>query len=1127
MALQFIFGSSGSGKSDYIYTEILRQSGEDNERLFFVVVPEQFTMQTQQELVRRQKNHGIMNIDVVSFQRLAYRVFDELGMTHIRVLQETGKNFVLRKVAQEKQEELQILKGNMKKPGYINEMKSVISELVQYRIGPGQLKELSEDEKMPSFFRARMHDIMVMYQGFQDYLSGSYITAEELLEALVQAADRSKLLKGAVLVLDGFTGFTPIQYELLEELMRYVGDIYVTVTLDIREDPFVCTGMQELFYMSKKTVGNLSELAGKRHVPLQPPVLLSHSGKTRFGASKQLEWLEQNLFRTKPEQYRGEGGGIFLYSLPNPRKELMFVCSEIRRLVREEQYRYREIAIVCGDVAMYGNYVPEIFEMYEIPYFLDKKNNISFHAFTELIKAALRAVETDFSYEGVMDYLRCGLSGLSREEIDLLENYLLANRIRGYRRWQEKWVRLSGTCGMEELEQVNKAREQVVSEFEKSYEGFRKKEASVLERTVALYELIAGLGIQQKLECRRQLLEEQGRQALAKEYAQIYRIIMDLLEKLTQLLGEENMGLTEYRQLLEAGFEASVVGVTPPGYDQVLVGDIERSRLPDLKALFLVGVNDGLIPKAEKPGGLISQQERQQLGERGMELAPGAREKSFIQKFYLYLNLTKPSRRLYLTWFRTGGDGKEARKSYLAGMVGKLFPDLVPVKLEEPEPLRQLATEKSSSRVLVEGMKKAREGELSPIFLSLLSWYQGRADSSARARQLLEAAFYTYETRFMSREATRELYGSILENSVTRLERFAACAYAHFMAYGIGVKERQLGEFAPVDMGSLFHGALERYSLRMEELGYHWFDVPKELQEQLMEEAVRDTVEEAGYPVFQDARSAYSIKRLLRILKKTVEAITDQISRSSFTPEGYEISFSFVQDLEAVNFTLSEEERMRLRGRIDRMDTKKEGEQVYVKVVDYKSGNTQFSLVSLYHGLQLQLVVYLNAAVELLKRKYPASQVLPAGMFYYHIDDPVIEVNGPAAEEEIQEKVREQLKLNGAGILPDESVSRKSRQADMEEMKVLSDFVNAKIRSIGRAIFRGDTAVNPYRMKKESGCDYCPYHGICGFDLRIPGFGYRRLEEPKDKNEILEKMRQEIEGDGDGNDIHGGTKTGH
>lgn len=1110
MALQFIFGSSGSGKSDYIYTEILRQSEEDAERLFFVVAPEQFTMQTQQELVRRQKNHGIMNIDVVSFQRLAYRVFDELGMTHIRVLQETGKNFVLRKVAQEKQEELQILKGNMKKPGYINEMKSVISELVQYRIGPKQLKELSEDEKMPSFFRARMHDIMVMYQGFQDYLSGSYITAEELLEALAQAAKRSKLLKGAVLVLDGFTGFTPIQYELLAELMRYVGDIYVTVTLDIREDPFVCTGMQELFYMSKKTVENLSEIAKRRRIELCTPVLLAHSEKSRFKASKQLEWLEQNLFRTKPKRYPGEGGDIFLYSLPDPRKEMMFVCGEIRRLVREEQYRYKEIAIVCGDVAMYGNYVPEIFEMYEIPYFLDKKNNISFHAFTELIKAALRTVETDFSWEGIMGYLRCGLSGLSREEIDLLENYLLANRIRGFRRWREKWVRLFGVTGVDELEQVNRAREQVVSEFEKFYESFRKKEASVLERTVALYELIAGLGIQQKLEGRRLILEQQGRRALAKEYAQIYRIVMDLLEKLTQLLGEEQMDPVEYRQLLEAGFEASAVGVTPPGYDQVLVGDIERSRLPDIKALFLVGVNDGLIPKAEQPGGLISQQERQHLKERGIELAPGVREKSFIQKFYLYLNLTKPSHRLYLTWFRTNGEGKEARKSYLTGMLWKIFPELVPVKLEEPDSLRQLVTEKSSRRVLVEGMKKAREGELSPVFLSLLSWYQGREDGSARARQLLEAVFYTYEKRFMSREATLELYGQVLENSVTRLERFAACAYAHFMAYGIGVKERQLGEFAPVDMGSLFHGALERYSLGMEELGYHWFDVPKEVREQLMEKAVRDTVEEAGYLVYEDARSAYSVKRLLRILKKTVETITDQISKSSFTPEGYEVSFSFVQDLEAVNFTLSEEERMRLRGRIDRMDTKKEGNQVYVKVVDYKSGNTQFSLVSLYHGLQLQLVVYLNAAVEILKRKYPAAEVLPAGMFYYHIDDPVIEVNGPAADGEIQEKVREQLKLNGAGILPDESVSKKSRQSDTEEMKVLSDFVNTKIKSIGQAIFRGDTAVSPFRMKKESGCDYCPYHGICGFDVRIPGFGYRRLEEPKDKDEILDKMRQEI-----------------
>lgn len=1191
MALHFIFGSSGSGKSNYIYEHILARSKAEPDRLFFVVVPEQFTLQTQRELVRRQADHGIMNIDVVSFQRLAYRVFDELGLKQLKVLEETGKSFVLRKVAEDKQDELVMLKGSMKKNGYINELKSVISELSQYRIGPEQLEKLSEDESLSMPFRCRMADIRTMYRGFVDYLEGNYITAEEVLEVLAGEAEHSAFLKDCVLVLDGFYGFTPIQYALLEQLMKCAGDMYVTVTLDGREKPFVIKGMQELFYTSKKTISSLVEIADRNHIAVEEPVQLYHGPDTRFGKAKPLEWLEQNLFREKPQPYPencGSGidadtdidadsvvgaesnvkagaleqtadtGGhqrilsspedcIILRSLPDPRQELIYLAGEIRRLVREEGYRYQDMAIVCGDVETYGNYVPEIFEQFEIPFFMDKKNTIAYHPMTELVKSALLVAEQDFSYESVMAYLRCGLAQIKIGEVDIFENYLLANRIRGSRRWSEKWVRLNGTGSSDDLSLVNRIREQILSRFREPMQVWRKKSSTVREKTVALYQFIIAHQVQEQLEERKNKLEQAGSLAKAKEYAQIYRLVMDLLNKLTLLLPEEKLDLTEYRQVLEAGLSASFVGIIPPGYDQVLVGDIERSRLGDIKILFLAGVNDGLIPKAESAGGLISQQEREIFAAHELELAPGIREKAFIQKFYLYLNMTKPSEKLYLTWFQVNGEGKEARRSYLVGIVQKLFPGIMMGRKKQGtgvsnsamEPsaagtksayiwdadFSRIVTEKSSERVLIEGLNRAKAGTVSPVFLALLSWYRNQESWSGRIEELLNAAFYTYESRSMSREVTRELYGKVLENSVTRLERFASCAYAHFLAYGIGVKERQLGEFAPVDMGSLFHEALERYSRKMEEEGYHWVDVPSDRQEAMAGEAVKETVEEAGYILFQDARTAYAIQRITRILKKTVDTITSQISRSSFEPEGYEVSFSFAQDLKSVNFTLSDEEKMRLKGRIDRMDVHHDGERLYVKVVDYKSGNTQFQLLSLYHGLQLQLVVYMNAAVELMKKKYPDKEVLPAGMFYYHIDDPVIEVKGTPSDEEIREKIFEELQLKGVGTdEADGSVSKKSQKAGAEELAVLSDFVNAKIRKIGQSIYRGDIRVNPYQLKDKSGCDYCPYRGICGFDGKVPGYGYRKLPEIKEKDEIIEKMREEIS---DGHDIYKGTTAGH
>ncbi len=1151
MSLQLIFGGSGSGKSDFVYQKILEQSKSEPERTFFVLVPEQFTMQTQRELVARQEHHSIMNVDVVSFNRLAYRIFDELGMSHLNILEETGKNLVLRRVAEEQQNNLRLLKASMKKTGYISEVKSIISELTQYRIAPSQLDVLIDQENQSPLFRYKIQDIQTMYQGFQDYLQGRFITAEELLEVFSQVASQSELLKHSVLVLDGFTGFTPIQYHLLEVLLKLTKEILVTVTLDSREDPYNSRGIQELFYMSKKTVETLTAIAARQHVMIEEPIWVQHSDRSRFAQSPSLLWLEQNLFRQKPAVYHRQKKestqskaeensisyavqakensaqldayqDIFLYSLPNPRQELHFIARKIKELVQKQGYRYKDIAIVCGDVKLYGNYAEEIFATYEIPLFLDTTRDILFHPMTEFLKRALLVVEQDFSYEAVLGYLRCGLSGFLMEEIDLLENYLLAENIRGYRRWQKKWVRRGKIHDQQELELINELREKLIGQFTPLREIFRSQEhATVLQESRVFYQLIYALGVEDQLKEYETRFQQEGESALAREYAQIYKVAMDLMDKMVELLGEEQLSIREYREILEAGMEAAAIGIIPPGYDRVVFGDIERTRLSEIKVLFFAGVNDGLIPKAVEHGGIISQAERELFASYQMELAPTDRQRSFIQKFYLYLNLTKPSQKLFLTWFRVNQEGKESRKSYLVESIRHIFPEFLPEQLQDSggeslmqdqAELSQIVTPKSSRKYFAEGLKRAKKGDFSPEWMGLYQWYMGQEQWRDQILPFLEAAFYQYQGRNMGERVTRALYGSVLENSVTRLEQFSACACSHFLQYGLKLQERSLGEFAPVDMGTMFHEVLERYANAMEQEGYHWFDVPKEIQERLIDQAVEAALGSGlDSLLLGDARSTYLVERMKRILRRTVETIAEQVKTSHFSPEGYEISFSFAEDLESVNFTLSEQEKMRLRGRIDRVDTHKTEDTVYVKVVDYKSGNREFQLLSLYHGLQLQLVVYLNSAVEIFKRKYPDKNVVPGGMYYYHLDDPMIEGEAGKSDAQIREEILEELKLKGvASEAEDPSISKKTKRAGKEEFQILSGYVNHKIREIGQKIFDGEIAAKPYQLGEDTGCDYCPYHGICGFDPSVPGQNYRKLENIKDDAEILRKMQEEL-----------------
>lgn len=1149
MSLQFIFGNSGSGKSDYLFTSVLEQAKAEPDKNFLVLVPEQFTMQTQRELVARQENHAIMNVDVLSFARLAYRVFDELGKLNLVILEETGKNLVLRKVAEQKKPELKVLGSNMNKMGYVSEVKSLISELTQYNITPEHLEHFLEEETLGEALRIKMQDILTMYLGFAEYMEGKYITAEEVLALLCDVAEESKMLQDSVIVFDEFTGFTPIQNRLMQKLMQITDEMIVSVTMDTREDFYHSRGIHELFAMSKKTVASLLKMAEELHLEIKDPVVLPNGEERRYKAAQDLFFMEQNLFRMGYSGPKGEQKAehISVTGLKNPREELKFAAREITHLVREQGFFYKDIAVVTGDVAQYANYVPEIFEQYQIPFFIDQTKNILFHPFIECIRAVLEVIEYDFSYESIFRFLRSGLASeiagetesciLTETDVDELENYVLAKGIRGKSRWKQPWTFVMSNHTVLDMERLNQVRLSIYQSFAPLLEAF--KNGNVRTQTYELYCFLRRYRMEEKLKEREHFFLEQGNLTKAKEYEQIYKIVMDLLDKVTALLGDDVMSVREYSDILDAGFEAAKVGVIPPGNDKIIIGDIERTRLNHIRVLFFVGVNDGVVPKSGGAGGIISQFEREKMTEHDLELAPGAREKVFIQKFYLYLNMTKPSDLLYVTFARVNSDGKALRRSYLIGTLLKMFPQMQVQELPETISTDEILTPESAKQFFIEGIQNLKEQDGQQenrmrweAWYALASWYLSSEEYEQETRKLMRAAYQFHTDDPISHAVTGALYGSVLENSVTRLERFVACAFSHYLTYGLQLRERELQEFASVDMGNIYHDVLEHFAKRIEESKYSWFDLPENLQETWMEESMADAVAGCGIAeVFEDPRNSYLLSRMKTTVKRTIWALLLQIRKGQFVPSGFEVSFARADDLKAIQFKLGDEEKMRLQGRIDRIDTYETEDKVYVKIIDYKSGNTSFSLLNLYYGLQLQLVVYLNAALELTAKQHPDKMVEPAGIFYYHINDPMVEAVGTESEEEIRHSILEQLKLNGlvnddpevyramdmdftgnspvipVGLKTDGSLKATSKTASTHEFEVMSGYAKRMIENAGKQIFAGNVAVQPYELAGKTGCDYCSYHTICGFDPRIPGFSYRRLEKMDDGAEVLEKMK--------------------
>lgn len=1130
MSLQFYFGPSGAGKSRMLYEEIIRRAGEDPKKNFIIIVPDQFTMQTQKDLVLLSHRGGIMNIDVLSFGRLSHRILEEVGGQDIPVLDDTGKSLVLQKVAAGLKDRLPTLGSFLQRQGYIHEVKSAISEFMQYGIGTEDVKTLIAYAEKRGALAQKLKDLEILYKGFMSYIQDSFITTEETLDVLRRSLQKSRLLPGSVVVFDGFTGFTPIQNRVIAELMRLCGEVTMVLTLGAGENPYELDGEQRLFHLTKKTVADLCRLAEENKVERGRDVFVMQSH--RFTNSPALCHLERNLFRYRVTAFEGEQQEIRMFEASTPKEEVHQAGLEICRLIRENGLAYRDIAVIIGDLEGYAPYVETEFAKMEIPVYIDRTRGIVLNPMIEYIKSALALFDKDFTYETVFHYLRSGLSDLTPEEVDKLENYCIRTGLRGYRSYSRLFARRGGQeGGEEELAELNSIRERMMEQVGMLRLG---REEPVKTYVNALYDFLVQNRVQQKLFAYQEEFEAAGEAGRAREYAQIYRLVMELLEQIYALLGDETISLGEFADILEAGFGEIQVGTIPQNVDRVMVGDMERTRLKQVKTLFFMGVNDGSIPKNTSKGGIISDMDREFLRESQLELAPSPRQQMYIQRLYLYLNMTKPSQRLYLSWSRVNSAGKSIRPAYLVDVVRKLYPGLG-VQYPELRPaVEQIVTGKEGAAILAGSLRAYAEGVLSPEqerdFFTVYQVY-GQEPLKAKRDVLTDAAFRRYLDSGLAPEVARALYGLQLENSVTRLETYAACAYRHFLQYGLALQEREEFSFENVDMGNVYHAVLEQFAEKLAESSYTWFDFPEEFGAEAVREALEAYAAAYGETVlYSSARNEYAITRMGRILTRTVMTLQKQLVKGSFTPELFEVSFRQTDDLASVNVALSEQEKMRLMGRIDRVDVSEDRDKVYVKVIDYKSGNRQFDLAALYYGLQLQLVVYMNAALELEARKHPGKEIVPAALLYYHIDDPSVESPVELTDDEINQQIEKQLRMKGvvngepdivsrldrfmedkSDVIPverkkDGGYSARSSVLDSQELKTVSGYVSRRIADIGRKILDGSISLNPYEKGSEEACTYCSFKKVCGFDLSLPGCEKRKLED-MDRQEVLERMR--------------------
>lgn len=1125
MSLYFVLGASGSGKSEGTYRWMIKEALAHSDRQYMILVPDQYTMQIQKQMVQLHPNHAIMNIDVLSFSRLYHRVMGELGGDTLTPLDDTGKNLILRLLAGSMKEELPVLGRLMDRQGYISEVKGIISELQQYGISPEGMDELIQGAAGRRGLQARLEDVQKLYKAYLELQQDSYLTGESMYPVLTQRLRESALFRDVTVFLDGFTGFTPVQMPLVQEMMVLAREMYVAMTID--EEPGQVTKEQQLFFTSAKSIRDLERLAEQAGVAAAPYIW--YREQIRFQNSPVLAHFEKYIFRQNGEKFErahisNKEEHIQVWQAMNPRQESLALARELKRLVREEDCRYRDIAVVCGDMEAYRYHLQEAFEQMDIPYFVDASSKIMHNPAMELLQGLLDILERDFSYAGVMRYLRSGFSSLSLEETDMLEIYLLETGLRGRKAFLRPFTRKGKDYS---LEKINYLREKLITELSAC---LFDKEETVRFYIEQLYGFLTELGVEQKLYHYSEQFEAVGDAGRTREYRQIYRKIMDVFNQMVVLLGDEVLSVERFGEILLAGFEELQVGLVPAKADQVLIGDLERTRISRAAVLFVVGVNDVNIPGNNTKGGMISDMDREYLCSLGMELSPTRRQLQFRQRFYLYQQLTKPSKRLYLSYALTDNGEKELRPSYFIGTVRKLFPSLEIKKVSQeglPEHVSELLSQSAEKlRQYAEGSLKEEEEPKLYTMLSVLQEHLG----TEKIRGFVEQAFFTGGGERLDSELARSLYGSVLYGSISRLEQYAACPYGHFLKYGLGLKEPQEYILESADLGNIFHDVLDSFGKDLEQDGYTWKDFPDEYGDLKVSQKLAYIKEQYGDELLLDkARNGYALSRADRILKRSLRVLKKHMQAGAFGTYGLEVDFDV-----SCQWNATRELMMKLRGRIDRLDVAAVDDDIYVKIIDYKSGNKQLELDCLYEGLQLQLLVYLDTATKMLEERYPGKRVHPAAMFYYRVADPVVSMEGAEDLKELPELLLKEQRSRGllnsdetvvhlldsemetsSNIIPlnlkkDGTPGRGSGVCREEQFQLMRKFMHHKLYEMGSEIMSGHIEKAPYsRSRQEEGCTYCPYKGVCGFDEKQYGYEKRKIEGLSDEA-VWEKMEQDI-----------------
>ena len=1105
--LRLLLGRAGSGKTMAVRNALKDLSGSGNNRLM-LIVPEQASFENERAMLRLLGPVLARRVSVVSFSRLAEEVLRHYGGFAGRRLDDGGRSIFMSLALEQVKDRLDVYRRNAESTELIGLLLDARAEFKMCAVAPEDLTKAAG--KMPDgTLRRKVSELSLILSAYDALVAQSYIDPLDDLTRLKETLEQYDYFSGYTVMVDSFQSFTVQEYDVLSLILRQAKEVRVALCTDQIDDPECGAG---LFSLIRRTAKILTRLAKQNGIPVAAPTLLEPG--TRF-QNEDLKALENGVYRPSHRKpFAGACKAVTIYEARNSYDESAFVAATIRRLVIGGGYRYRDFTVIARNPESYRGILDEALKNWEIPYFMDRPEEIDAEPLIRLALSAFRIVQNGFRSDDVFLYLKTGLCGVTPEQISLLENYTFLWNLSG-KKWREEWTDSpEGFAGETKpgekalLEEINKLRNAVVAPLERFAD--RTADADGEGMAGAVFHLLEELHAAEHLKQFAKQLSDDGNPALAERELRVWDLLMEILDQTALVLGNNRVTGTRYADLLRMVVLSSRIASIPQGLDEVTVGAADRSRPADPKVVFLVGCAQGEFPMVSGSGGLISDRERHELIGLGLELNDKGEGAAVQERFLAYSSMCTASQRLFLCFPVSDSEGKANSPSSILSETRAVLPEVEiwnELLLEQtyfataPEPVLELAAQKwHSGDVLSATLKELllRRGMNGP-----LSSFAGAAAKRPFA--------------FRDSSKALDLFGNEMHISATQIETYHLCRFQYFCRYGLGARERKAAELNALEYGSLMHYLLQRLFQEIGSAGIAGLE-DRELRAAILK-FLEDYVETRfGGLRNRTPRFAYLISRLADSAQIVARRVAEELAQSGFQPADFELSIGGA--IPPLEIPLPGGGKVKIDGKIDRVDVMTRNGVRYLRVVDYKTGHKEFRLSDVIYGMNLQMLVYLAALCENGWERY--GEVLPAGVLYMPANRPSAAAKRGDAREKLEKDSVRQLRMDGlilndAGVVASMEPDGKGTYLPVtlkdgvpaggghliteREFRQVFWYIRSLVADMAEELQRGKIAAEPLSGDYDA-CAWCPYGAVCGHERDDPERGMRKW----DRDAVMEEF---------------------